>query len=354
MAPSPPPHARPALCTVGKAARGLLGLWDGRAPAVLAGTALAHGPNRVHALSFDPSAHAVAPRALVAAPAEVWALRHLARPGDAVHVLVAARRAARPSVDVWRLPALSAEAPPQARVAHPARVVEVASCALHAPVLDAAASEKRPHACLAVTQTGATLLDVADSVRCAAALKVDDPRFTLAAAAFEVVAGDWMDASSVFVASSKCLGVFDVRSGELAASLVVGKILEVHHRSSSALCVPSHPSRVSSACSDGEHVLYTGSQDGCIRAFDTRTRAMLWQVQHAPFQHASALRCASKACLISGGTDGVVRCWSGAGKPLTTFPHHDDTVTNISAGSHAFATVSYDGRVAINRLPVAA
>lgn len=349
---------RPALTTVGRGARGLLGFWNGSTPVVIAGTAIARTENKLHVLALNKEENAITSLSTVDAPAEVWSLDIAGRNREDSQVLVAARRGCDSFVEVWQLKGLpdlhtvSAGHPDQVRGEDAVQAVSSSSLRIEGDILKVCRNQSDPSKSLCVTQTGAFTLDTAQSLKQNTSLSVSSLQFSSDASELHLVSADWIDASTVLLASQKSLGVFDARTGSLSSSLNVKKILESCKPSTSGFWIPPHPSRLASACSDSANVVYAGSQNGWLRAFDIRTNRMFWEAQHAQHQRVSAVGCAPGNCIISGGMDGVVKCWSRAGEALATFPQHDDTLTNISSCTHFFATVSYDGRVAINEVPI--
>lgn len=349
---------RPALSTVGRGARGLLGLWDDSAPVIIAGTTIAREENNLHVLLLNRDENAITSLSNVNAPGEVWSLDILDRSNHDPKVFVASRRACDSFVEVWQfnglshLNNLSTDGISSSSDQNTVQVVSSSSLAIQGDVLKVCTHPSDSSKALLITHNVALTVDATPSLKQTTSLSISDKIFSNEEKTFSFVTGDWIDDNCVLVASHKSIRIFDTRTGSVANSFDIRKILESSKRSSSGFWVPPHPSRIASACSDGANLVYAGSQNGWIRAFDVRTNSLEWEVLHAPYQRVSAICHATMNCIVSGGMDGVVRCWSREGEPLATFPQHDDTLTNITSCAQLFATVSYDGRVAVNEVPV--
>lgn len=121
---------------------------------------------------------------------------------------------------------------------------------------------------------------------------------------------------------------------------------------------PERSIRASAACAFGEHYLAIASEHGDLIAIDVRrTDTPAIEARGAHSGWISALGAVSASAggtddiLVSGGADGVVKLWDD--KKLScvaTLPHHADSVYGVARGDGFFATVSYEGRVAVNTL----
>lgn len=349
---------RPALSTVGRGTRGLLGFWDGGTPVVIAGTAIARTENRLHVLRLNKEENVITPLSTIPAPAEVWSLDPVDHGNQETEIIVAARRGCESTVEVWRLeglPELQHASSNQLDQSSGQRNVQAAtssSLGVEGEILKVCKNVFNPTTYLSLTQSSASTLDVSQSLKQKTSLSISGDQFSREGSHLKLVTGDWIDPNTALIASQKALAVFDTRTGSVSGSVNLKKFLEAPKPGSSGFWLPLHPSRLASACSDGACVVFAGSQDGWIRAFDIRTNNVVWEVQHASHQWVSALCHVRGMGIVSGGTDGVVRCWTREGAPMATFPQHDDTVTNVSCSADSFATVSYDGRIAVNEMPV--
>lgn len=348
---------RPALSTVGRGTRGLLGFWDGDTPVVIAGTAIARTENRLHVLRLNKEENVITPLSTIPVPAEVWSLDTVDHGNQETEVIVAARRGCESTVEVWRLGGLpdlqhfSSDQLHQSSGQVNVQAASSSSLKVEGEILKVCKNVFNPITCLSLTQSSASTLDVSQSLKQNTSLSVSGGQFSSEGSHLKLVSADWIDPNTALIASQKTLAVFDTRTGTISGSLNVKKILEASKPGSNGFWVPPHPSRLASACSNGAYVVYAGSQDGWIRAFDVRANVVNWEAQHASHQWVSALCHVRGMGIVSGGTDGVVRCWTREGAPMATFPQHDDTVTNISCSADSFATVSYDGRIAVNEMP---
>jgi len=360
MAEQQPPRKRAALSTAGRGSRGLLHMQVCGHDVILAATAITRTENTLHTLRVDKDPNMLTPMRTYSAPAEVWSLAAMHDGSQESDVIVGTRRGYKSAVEIWSLRGLEEAASnlldtssPMAEATQQLEVNIKSHLELQGSILHVRKRSGSQAKHLCVTQSGADVVDLEDSKI------VQNVSFTcVAASKFETspktVDGDWVNETTAFIASRKALCFFDTRSGDVESCIDTETMIRESKIDPSELWVAPHPSRISSACSDGSHVVYTGGEDGCLRAFDMRTKKLAWQVRDAHSQWVSALRTSrSNGLLLSGGTDGVVRCWTKNGEAQATFPQHDDTVTNMVYSDTSFTTVSYDGRIAINEMPTA-
>lgn len=118
-----------------------------------------------------------------------------------------------------------------------------------------------------------------------------------------------------------------------------------------SLGLPARPLSVSAAAST-KGAIVLGSRHGGLARVDERTLTVAEEVADA---HPGWISAVGKVgpYVASAGADGVVKLWTERLERVATFPCHADSVYGIAAGDEAVASVSYEGRVAVNQLPVA-
>lgn len=347
---------RAALSTVGKGSRGLVGFWDLSRPVVITGTATARTENALHVLEFDRNDNRLIVRGIVRSPAEVWSLQLHNDQGQVGPVVVAARRGLQSAVEIWSLTGITDLLDHAGETHSTSPFVErVSAMTVDGLILRARQSPYSSATCLSLMQMEAAVIETErSSLRLKMRLPLDSKGFARDDTTAKLVDGDWIDINTVMLANQHGLGIFDMRTGQLESSMSLRVIVERSRSAAEGFRISPHPSRLSSVCCSKieAYVLCGGCEDGTVRAFDIRSNDLLWQAKHAKNQWVSTVHGAAQGGVISGGTDGVVKCWGVDGGAVATFPQHDDTVTNVCCSAQNFATVSYDGRVAVNEMPV--
>lgn len=345
---------RAALSTVGRGSRGLLCFWNSDNPIILAGTTVAHAENKLHVLQLDREANEIHQCIALPVSAEAWSLAVSSQNSRENNIVVATRRGHKSAVEVWRLGGLAdlsssaLELGSNSASGSDGHIEVTTTVSVTGQILKVCGNTFVTGSYLAVTQAGASVLDASNSF----AVKATFPEgsaFETDGRPSKIVTGDWMDANIAFLLSKDKIGMFDTRSGNSSMAIDIKRSAESMKSEEHDEWISRNTARASSACSDGGNAIYVGGQDGLVRAFDIRKTEMLWEVRHERGQWVSALTSYGNG-FLSGGTDGVVRSWTTDGKAVATFPQHDDTVTNICCSPTIFASVSYDGRIAINNV----
>ncbi len=115
---------------------------------------------------------------------------------------------------------------------------------------------------------------------------------------------------------------------------------------------PSRKLRISCATALNSYTLALCSEHGDLALFDLRhPDAPSKVVRDAHVGWITTIGAANSDTLITGGADGVIRVWTSALECATTLPLHADSVYGITATDDMFATVSFEGRVAVNPIP---
>lgn len=347
---------RAALSTVGRGSRGLVGFWDLNKPVVITGTALARSRNALQVLEFNKDENTLELLGVMQSPAEVWSLQPQNDQGQVGPIVVATRRGLQSSVEMWSLTGMASHSSDRSEDSHlsSSNVDQITALAIDGLILRALRSPYSLATCLTLTQMNAAVIE-ADGSSLRLKTKLDSgKKFARENTAAKLVDGNWIDINTVMLANQQGLCLFDVRTGQLENSISLKAAVEGSKPSTLEFWIPPHSSRLSSACCSirEPHILYGGCQDGTVRAFDIRSSSLLWQTEHAKNRWVSTIYCAPHGGVITGGTDGVVKYWGPGGEAIATFPQHDDTVTNVCSDARSFATVSYDGRLAINEIPI--
>lgn len=349
---------RTALSTLGRASRGLTCFLDANPAILLAGTALAGTDNELHVLAHEGGGNTLQSIFVLKAPAEIWSLDKASGGNSDSKILVAARRGAQSAIEVWDLPDLSNVdelllTPKDENDRKTSSVNVISSTNVVGMLFKARANPFEASEALSLTQTDFRIVNMNGSSKQAQAGQLFH-RNHMSRDAHEsnlVIDGEWIDANTAMLACQADLRIFDTRSGKAQTHLVVKDILEHSGHGPESFWIPQHPSRISSSCCGPQGALYAGFQDGRLRSFDIRKPGIVWEKRHSKNHWVSAVRSFPGGEVLSGGTDGVVKCWGQDGMGIATFPHHDDTVTSASCSSKLFATISFDGRIALNELP---
>lgn len=348
--PAAPARRRAALSTVPRGARGLAHFRAGGAELFAIGTAVARGGSEVRVLARDSSGELRAAGAY-AADAEVWGIEF---PAGGEVAAVATRVAAASAFELWAWReglAGSGVVDATAR----GNVECLAKAPIAGKVLSVAVARESAAEMLAVSSTGVSVWAADTGVHSLQQTSAALRRVEGADAGESVVAGGWMSDAGVFVADQSGVALCDLRTGAAVSAMTA--------REAVASCAPSFlpaspfAARISAACAAGPaapSVVYVGAEDGSVRAWDVRKRAVLWHMRDAHSHWVSSMAACASGAVLTGGTDGVVRCFAVDGTGAGTFPQHDDTVTCLAWTDESFASVSYDGRVAVNPIPVGA
>lgn len=352
---------RAALWTVGRGSRALLRYNTAESSTILAATALTSQQNKIYVLAVDQQSNLLIPVSTLATPSEVWSQQFIKTDANDLHIVAASRCGRKSAVEIWSLPDVSTsrqvsasdtslsssteDFPPVRRIAH-------------MPVEGSALKISANHtqsAYLCMTESNANVVDVDSSLQISVSASIDTAKLgTGNSMPFDLRDCGWVDNNTAYIAARDAVGIVDKRTGAIEQVLNIKDAIEKSRPDGARLWLAPSASRVASAASDADNVLYTGTENGCLRAFDVRYSRMLWQVVDAHSQWVSALCTAEHGAILSGGMDGVVRYWSREGASLGTFPQHDDIVTNVTCADGSFVSISYDGRVALNEIPLVA
>eukprot|EP00178_Gracilaria_changii_P020493 TRINITY_DN5961_c0_g1_i1.p2 TRINITY_DN5961_c0_g1~~TRINITY_DN5961_c0_g1_i1.p2 ORF type:complete len:359 (+),score=49.71 TRINITY_DN5961_c0_g1_i1:95-1171(+) len=347
-----------ALWTVGRASRGLLRCSDRHRDLIIVGTALTNSENSIHILAVDCDAISLQPLNVLTAPSEVWSHEVVTKDSN-LNIIAATRKAYRSAVEVWSLTGADDLSPRISRSpswdasgydAHPIR--NTSFMAIDGDILKVVKNPAAISSYLALTKTGATFLSVGNSLQISLSLQLERSKFPVKSEKDVFVDAGWLDENTAFVASTRRLAAFDPRTGEFELIADTEELINTSTSVRDGLQVAPYPTRISTALSMQNSRLTVGGEDGSLRAFDLKKPEFVWQLPHAHAQWVSTLCETGAGEFLSGGMDGVVRCWTKDGQPIATFPQHDDIVTNATTFNSAFVTVSYDGRLAMNELPI--
>ncbi|PXF42623.1 Kinesin-like protein KIF21B [Gracilariopsis chorda] len=348
-----------ALWTVGRGSRGLLRCSDRRRKLVIAGTAVTNDENAIHILSVDNDEISLTPLNVLTTPSEVWSLEVVGKDSN-LHLVAATRKGYRSAVEVWSLMRADDLSP---RASQPsewgsseyeaAPIRNTSFLAIDGDILKVVKNPSDSSSYMALTKKSAVFLTVGISLKIGVASSLESTKLLLMSETDSLVDAGWIDENTAYVASTRCLGICDTRTGTLGSVIETDKAISSYCKSGDGLQVPSHPTRISTSLAIGGDQVVVGGEDGSLRCYECKTSNVVWQVSNAHTQWVSTLCETQGGGFLSGGMDGVVRCWRKDGQPVATFPQHDDIVTNACSFDNAFVTVSYDGRIALNELPVA-
>ncbi|KAI0564296.1 WD40/YVTN repeat-like containing protein [Gracilaria domingensis] len=348
-----------ALWTVGRASRGLLRCSDRHRDIILAGTALTSSENSIHILAVDCEAISLHPLNILTAPSEVWSLEVVAKDSN-LNIIAATRKAYRSAVEVWSLTGADDLSPRISRSpswdasgydAHPIR--NTSFMAIDGDILKVVKNHAATSSYMALTKTDATFLNVGASLQISLSLQLGRSKFPMKSEKDAFVDAGWIDENTAYIASTKCFAACDSRTGEFELVTDTEKSINTFASMQEGLLVAPFPTRISTTLSTQGTQLVVGGEDGSLRSYDLKKSDVIWEVPRAHAQWVSTLCETQAGEFLSGGMDGVVRCWTREGHPIATFPQHDDIVTNATSFDSAFVSVSYDGRLAMNELPTA-
>lgn len=307
--PDAPP--RPALCTVNRGARALCGGPGGQ---YFVGHALASSPTN-DLTELQRAGTSLEVTSTTAHAFEIWSLSTVS-----ARALLAGTR----SGELSHVRLLS----PGGDSATPCDPLALAGRVLSVHASDAGS------ACVATTHLGLSPLRV-DS---AGVLEVAGKPLTEAGGA-PVVAGGFLGRRMFAAREDGGLSLSDPRETKRVRT------------GGDALGVPPKALRVSAAAAT-KGAIVLGSRHGALARVDEGTLQVVEEVADA---HPGWISAVGKVgpYVASAGADGVVKLWTERLEKVATFPCHADSVYAIAAGDEAIASVSYEGRVAVNQLPVA-
>lgn len=308
------PSARPALCTVPRGARSICGSPNSQ---YQVGGALASGASNDLTTVQHTKSNSLEITTATSHAFELWALTTL--PGGA---LLAGTRT---------------------RGASHARMLTtcVAAHTLRGRVLSVHGTAS---GALAVSSEGLTMFSLAEDGKLVEFGSENGADVGKSGANSDVVAGG-LAGARVFI--TRASGTIELRDPRETRAARLGGA------DAGELAAPARAMRVSCATSarNGDSIALA-SEHGELAVIDLRT-GMLREARDAHHGWVSALAAVDNGrLLVSGGADGVVKVWSNELELLAMLPHHADSVYGIAAGERSFATVSYDGRVAVNAYPV--
>lgn len=348
-----------ALWTVGRGSRGLLRCSDRRRKLVIAGTAVTNDENAIHILSVDNDDISLTPLNVLTTPSEVWSLEVVSKDSN-LHLVAATRKGCRSAVEVWSLTRADDLSPRASQPSewasseHEAAPIRNTSfLAIDGDILKVVKSPSDSSSYMALTKKKAVFLTVGISLKISVVSSLESTVLPLESETDSFVDAGWIDENTAYVASARCIGICNARTGTVESIIETDKAIMSFSKSEGGVSVPPHPTRISTTLAiDGGQVI-VGGEDGSLRCYDYKTSNVVWQVSNAHTQWVSTLCETKDGGFLSGGMDGVVRCWKRDGQPVATFPQHDDIVTNACNFENAFVTVSYDGRIALNEFPIA-
>lgn len=296
---------RPALCTVPRGARSIYA--NGSGEYVVGGALGSGASNDVTTLQYSSESDSLTITSSTTHSFEIWALAGL-RNG---HILAGTRAGGESHARVLT----------DSETAH----------ALRGRVLSLHAGRGGVGA-LAVTSTGMTQLAVLDGSL--SELAVDDGED-------DVVGGGYVGERAYVIHVD---GRVELRDPRETRSLALRPAPQKLAARASAL-------RVACAISVGRDTVAVGSQHGELSLVDLRTGTVREQ-RAAHHGWVSAIGASEDAkMIVSGGADGVVKIWNEELQQLAMLPHHADSVYGVAADDNVFATMSYEGRVAVNSYP---
>lgn len=113
------------------------------------------------------------------------------------------------------------------------------------------------------------------------------------------------------------------------------------------------PLRVSAAADGAEtHRLVLAGEHGDVLVMDMRNPSAYVAQRRAAHTGWIASVAYLPDAIVTGGADGIVKVWSPDLQLKATLPHHADSVYGVAFRDSTMATVSYEGRVAVNQIRV--
>lgn len=363
---------RGALVSVPRGARSLA--VDVKRNAILVGTCIASGGNELHTLTHSVGADALAPEAVYECDEEVWGICAVGEEAGTCVTAVALRERGTSSLQLWRLSesgdalvsGLSPERP-EIPKHKPERLCSTTIDSGKAKYVRQYSGDN----IILSSSTAATIYRV-DSTRSdvESIAVISSPSRSSRDSA--VVCSDFCPSTSTILIATR--GSLTLHDPRCSPSDVTYLFSDRDMRPSAAEEVSASGQRpegrglslrprqlhISAAAAGPGNIVAAGGEDGDVYAVDVRAAgkdggSLVW---HAPdvVAHAhwvTSLAVGPGESVASGSSDGVVRVWSG-GQPVGTYPIHDETVYGSAwlAGDSGFASLSYDGRLAINPRPV--
>lgn len=346
---------RASLWTVDRGSRGLSRHRQDGKNVIMVGSAVVHKQNRIHVLHADDNCDTIDPICIYNTPGEDWSHEVLGVTDDAITVVAGTRYGSQSFASLWSLDGDGHPAGGTERKEDMPSVNSLCKTGVQGGVLKV------------INGNDGTILVITDS--CVNTVSITESSLTPAQSVWvtdtsddaKIISdGDWVDMNTIIVTSGKHLRIVDKRNGNVEKVISVEEVA----RQKTSL-VPMYPPRLTSACASSkieangqDRIIYAGADNGGLYAFDIRGNeqdatnvSRLDEQEHAHRHFVSKVSTTPQGNILTGGTDGVVRCWKQDGRNancLATFPQHDDTVTNLlSWDKSTFVSISYDGRVAL-------
>jgi hypothetical protein len=368
---------RGSLLSVSRGSRSIASV--GHESTLLVGTCVSSGTNelRVFAHGDDPSS--LLSRNIYECPAEIWGICPLipvlgqgARGGKLV--AVAARKNGTSSLALWQLPSIDSPLPPTPSGDLPNL--------LHCP-LDVKCERKISGKALSIDVLSNERLIVSTSnvvsvvaVDSASTSLTVERSVTVDAAESIISAVSCAADSAIAIASRSKVSLYDSRTADDQGLLLLSTVRkqirssttesspDSQSASSEHLSVYPERLRTSAIASGSTALIVVGDEDGTVFGLDARLasarsdsdRSIIWSSSDvsAHSNWVTSLSVGPRDEVVSGGADGVVRAWSSSGQSVGVYPLHDDTIYGTAwlGDGWGFASVSYDGRLAVNARPV--
>lgn len=339
-------NRRTALWTVDRASQGASRHESRNSESIiLIGSAIVRKPNRMHVLHAKEPYETIEPTCIYDIPSEDWCHEVLRESdeGCGATLVSATRKGLGSFVSIWTLPDFQSRNDDNTVSAKTLCSIELEKGQIFKVV-------NNNNSTLAITDCSLCLMGTTAS----SSLSVVQSLYSTTKSDGVIADGGWVDANTAFLITGKQLRTVDKRSGK------VERTMHVEEKMSNGNClVPRYAPTLSSAChsaANNNHMIYVGGDTGELYAFDIAqegSNAMLWCNEQAHRHSVSKLICTPRGrTILSGGVDGVVRCWTKEGQCMATYPQHDDTITNILSWTNdSFLSISYDGRVALASAP---
>lgn len=369
---------RAALWTIGRGSRGLVRFSHEGVEYVIAGTTIAAGNNNVHIIRADPEDHDFKPVSVYATDAEVWSMELVSVDESTVFVIAGTRRKRRSAAEIWSMSLLnapetmSAKGSPRSNTDDVVRAIDVkCSVDLEGYAIKVSRSALDRHLYLSVTNSSAAILkvDMILEPSLSSSLEIDPSKDGTEKGA--IVDGGWITDNQCFIAYEGDVRIYDTTTGRLCAVVNPSDLITKQSKKKEREGTAPFFSKITSACvCSTKHSLYVGCQDGSLQGFDISSlwsspdlpeekrdytgwvAQATWKIAKGHNQWVSVLSAMPNGGVLSGDIDGLVRCWTKDGSPAGTFPQHVDTVTGATVSSKSFVTISYDGRIALNQVPL--
>jgi WD40 repeat protein len=346
---------------------------------LLVGTCVASSTNELSVFTCAGDPASLVPSVVYECPGEIWGLEFLVgdrrdHDDDGTLIAVAGRREASSTVSIWRLPPGKSALPPTALA-----VLQNSSLCQ----AEVKSELLLPGKALAVRLLDRDRLLVSTSNRVSivtvdAGSKglIEERDIPVGGGGGIVGAWNCEAHSAIAVATRSRVALYDTRSDDregqvlfiTADKQVLGprSVSVVSDRTDAARNLNVFPEllRISAIATGKNTLVAVGDEDGSVFGLDTRLggkaggcgRSVVWSAPDVS-AHASlvtSLAVGPRDAAVSGGADGVVRAWSSTGQSAGVYPLHDDTVYGTAwlGEGWGFASLSHDGRLAVNPRPV--